>query len=448
MWTEMTAGSIKNEDLNKKLHIDDPHVPATFEYLKYTFDLLAIANAKDLTAVYDGHGNQKGYALWNGELLPYKTLNDLYEKFPPGTHIKSVFLSCYAGAVVVPAWRQVPHTLDSIQGFLKLYYPENRCALGTSSDNETGQFYGHWSEIFKKNPDLSIEKFQETLLAEPNIRSTPRSTMDYFLDDLSFALCAEAQSLSEKKAQYGAEPKKWPAEVREDLAQSLLLQHDFDKLPEIQKACADLESNPVHQARKDREQWVREYTQASSLMQKWTLDIVHSEFPELDTKDGTVEPNVEEIYAQYKKNGKDMGFPDLLEVMKMLATPKLDSTSVIPVLAHSKKLVALFNQKFREFMSVPKNSEKYKSFINPNYQKEDYPGIAIDELVLAVTSRADQSAVAQKQKESPFHVKQHVIMDSLFRGLSSLNSLKPRYESIKACENSPLRNAPFAKSPY
>ncbi|MCB0386656.1 MAG: hypothetical protein KDD43_14785, partial [Bdellovibrionales bacterium] len=155
------AGLIK---LEPGLVLETPYRAATNANLKKAIGEIRESNPIALTAVYGDHGGPQSLALWNGDYLTATALQKMYREFPEETPIRSIFLQCYAGTLIVSPERKRPPFVAGLKSFINHHYPLNRCAYANSHHDELGTYYSwgskwensNWSQLFKARPNLSL----------------------------------------------------------------------------------------------------------------------------------------------------------------------------------------------------------------------------------------------------------------------------------------------------
>ncbi|MEK7388586.1 MAG: hypothetical protein AAB036_02690 [Elusimicrobiota bacterium] len=420
--------------------------------LRLSLEELSREGPEKLTVVFGGHGGFDGSAMWGRGTLIAEEWLELQKKFLPSTSIKSVFLQCYAGSVVVPRDRKRPERVASLERFLLAHYPKNRCALAMSSDDELGQYYGYdspnwesspWSLLLKRRPELSLDGLGAALFDDDTLKITPMTTRDYFLGDLQSTVCAEAKTLSGLQSRHGRLPSHWPPAARKKAAGSLLLKMDADAMPSIERVCAQLENDPVHLASRQMLVHKERYQdEPGKLLVQSIVDLIKAEFPEFQGKSGMPPAEMEKIYETYIRLGKDTGFTSaqLYDLMRLLATPNLDWSRTLMAFSHSKKCKAILNRRFRDFMSLPGKRDFYEQFLQEKWMDEDYSGLAIAEFHDALNAHGFSLGKDRKGRHLEYRQRQRRELESLLGQLRSLESVRPLYRSIQSCQAAPLRN--------
>ncbi|MEK7388800.1 MAG: hypothetical protein AAB036_03795 [Elusimicrobiota bacterium] len=411
--------------MESRLEIDEPYGDGTYENLKATFDTLAKRNPEELTVVFGGHGNQRGVSLWSSsevEPLSWTGLNHLYGAVAPDTWIKSIFLQCYGGVTVVPLARRVPKRIGALEQFASYYYPANRCALSLSSEDELGSYYRHWDSLFNRYQDLSLRGLQERLYDDKDLHISPVATSDYFLGDVGAALCAAVKSPS---------------------GRSEILKLDAGALAEIETGCAALGEDPVYQARARQLEHTNRYdVELDRLLVRWVKETKDEKFSKTLAWWKEVQPSADELYAYHIKSGQKTDYTpaQLQDLMRILATPGHYPFTLEGVFSHSQMLKDEYNARFREFMRLPGNAEKYKDYQLDEYMKENVEGVALTRIMNEEARKSRALSSSRKELERAFRDKQRALVGSWIGRLASLQPVRARYESIRSCEARPLNN--------
>jgi predicted metal-dependent hydrolase len=195
----------KEIDVKMKPGISLPSVAATIENFQKVIQEIDQKNSDQITIVYGGHGNQMGIAFWDRAVLNERQLRETYRGINPDTIVQSIFIQCHAASMLINHYRVLPSNLEYASRFLDTYYPQNRCGLAMSMQDELGQYFekydvksdsrpSRWAEIRSQFYNPTLQNFLDYLEADSAVTPTPTLTSDYFIQDIQVILCKNKET--------------------------------------------------------------------------------------------------------------------------------------------------------------------------------------------------------------------------------------------------------------
>lgn len=175
---------------------------ASLENVTKLYRDIAAQRPSEALIVHGDHGMKHGLMLWGNQILAPETLFPLQESVPKNTVLRSVFLQCFAGAMLVDQKRTLPSTPGELKTFSEKHYPANRCGLALGRHDEMGQYNNHetiwtnspWTKHFQTAKPTSLAKMKEFLNGDSDLAPTTMTTSDYFTDDLASYFCTQFKS--------------------------------------------------------------------------------------------------------------------------------------------------------------------------------------------------------------------------------------------------------------
>jgi hypothetical protein len=154
-----------------------------------------------VTAVFGDHGGPSGVSLWGNEDLSASQIYKEKAKLPASTLVRELHLHCFGAAAMIDATAEVPAQESKVLPYFKNRYPLNRCAAAMSQNDEVGQYYswdkdweqGAWTQLLHRLPHPTLTSLKEVFNQDPELRTSPSLTSDYFLRDVAHYYCQAAK---------------------------------------------------------------------------------------------------------------------------------------------------------------------------------------------------------------------------------------------------------------
>jgi hypothetical protein len=418
--------------LMPSIKLDKPYIAATLDNLKATVAAVP-KTSNELTVIFGGHGNRYGLAVWGFKYLRAQDIGDIYRELPESVQVRSMFLQCFAGATIVPPQRILPNNLKSFETFANYYFPKNRCAAATSSDDEVGFYYssydsgldwqrGPWVKMFSSLPIVSLQTIKDYLFEDPFAEATPITTSDYFSRDLAGVLCREREAKRDFVSRFGDNPDTWSTEAA--LAASRL--NWQERTPTWQSRLDAICDSPalsdIVKLRRDQANFVStRWDNMRALDQNWTHQLLQSEYPELHKEHQEV----------LNAHGKAGTYPDL--------NTKLfrDFDILLASLPLNPKYIDYYNAKTQEYLN--QNRNLYEGFFEIAWldTSQKFAFRILDNVRNRVYGRKKDDQADRKKREK---VMQNFLRENIEFLLDApdLLTLKTRYRSIRQCEVSAI----------
>ncbi|MBK7845538.1 MAG: hypothetical protein IPJ71_17980 [Bdellovibrionales bacterium] len=374
------------------LELEKPFLAATTENLKNSLDDINRSNPISLTAVFGDHGGPQSLSLWNGDYLTAPALQKIYRDFSDQTLIRTIFLQCYAGALIVSRERKPPPFITGLLKFLDYHYPENRCAYANSHHDELGAYYSEgskwdvssWSKLFKLKNQLTLRTLKEFILTEGRVHSTPVLSSDYLVYDVVQTFCQEAELFSKLSRDYGADSGIWPDKGKRQLR--FLTFHKLD--PEIRNAAR--EGLCQSKLEVERSQILVEYEKIFGLIyqdlmvldNQWRREIIKEKYASIYNQMIEGNRQLTEIIAKYANDGNDlevMNEEDRQKIRDIQNRYQFPYQHLLLSLDHKKEFDLVLNKKAIDYFAA--NRVKYGSFISTDFLKVDHSRRVIDEVM-------------------------------------------------------------------
>lgn len=439
------SGLIK---LSPGLELDRPFRAATTENLKISLNDIHQADPLSLTAVFGDHGGPQSLSLWNGDYLTAPALQKMYRNFSSHTLIRSIFLQCYAGTLIVSSERRPPPFIAGLPRFLDYHYPENRCAYANSHHDELGAYYSEgskwdvssWSKLFKLKPQLTLRALKEFILTEGRVQSTPILSSDYLIYDVVQTFCQEAELFSKLSRDYGSDSASWPEEGKKHLR--FLIFHKLD--PTVRLSAS--EGLCRSKLEEERRQIVVEYEKIFSLIyqdlmildNQWRREIIKEKYSNIYNQ--MTEGNRErtEILSKYSNDGNDfevIGEEDRQKIREIQNRYLFPYQHLLLSLDHKKEFDPVLNKKAIDHFVA--NRSKYGSFISDDFLKVDHWRRVIDEVMSNARGAMRLKQINRKDIERRIYRERVENLGALFLQ-PEFRFIKERFERLLDCENSIL----------
>jgi hypothetical protein len=430
------------------LELEKPFLAATTENLKITLGDIRRSNPLSFTAVFGDHGGPQSLSLWNGDYLTAPALQKMYGEFPDQTLIRSIFLQCYAGTLIVSNERKPPPFILGLPKFLDYHYAENRCAYANSHHDELGAYYSEgskwdvssWSKLFKLKPQLTLKALKEFILTESRVQSTPILSSDYLIYDVVQTFCQEAELFSKLSHDYGSDSSSWPAEGKRQLR--FLTFHKLD--PTIRIAAR--EGLCQSKLEVERRQIVVEYEKIFNLIyqdlmildNQWRREIIKEKYENIYNQ--MIEGNRQrtEIIAKYANDGNDfelLNEEDRQKIRDIQNRYQFPYQHLLLSLDHKKEFDLVLNQKAIDHFAA--NRGKYSPFISDDFLKVDHWRRVIDEVMSNARGAMRSKQINRKDIERRIYRERVENLRVLFP-YPEFRFVKERFERLLDCENSVL----------
>jgi hypothetical protein len=430
------------------LELEKPFLAATTENLKITLGDIHRSNPLWFTAVFGDHGGPQSLSLWNGDYLTAPALQKMYREFSDHTLIRSIFLQCYAGTLIVSNERKPPPFILGLPKFLEYHYAENRCAYANSHHDELGAYYSEgskwdvssWSKLFKLKPQLTLKALKEFILTESRVQSTPILSSDYLIYDVVQTFCQEAELFSKLSRDYGSDSSSWPDEGKRQLR--FLTFHKLDPTIRISAREGLCQSK----LEVERRQIVVEYEKMFNLIyqdlmildNQWRREIIKEKYENIYNQ--MIEGNRQrtEIIAKYANDGNDfevMNEEDRQKVRDIQNRYHFPYQHLLLSLDHKKEFDLVLNQKAIDHFAA--NRGKYSPFISDDFLKVDHWRRVIDEVMSNARGAMRSKQISRKDIERRIYRERVENLRVLFP-YPEFRFVKERFERLLDCENSVL----------
>jgi hypothetical protein len=430
------------------LELEKPFLAATKENLKITLADIRRSNPLSFTAVFGDHGGPQSLSLWNGDYLTAPALQKMYREFSDQTLIRSIFLQCYAGTLIVSNERKPPPFILGLPKFLDYHYAENHCAYANSHHDELGAYYSEgskwdvssWSKLFKLKPQLTLKALKEFILTESRVQSTPILSSDYLIYDVVQTFCQEAELFSKLSRDYGADLSSWPDEGKRQLR--FLTFHKLD--PTIRVAAR--EGLCQSKLEVERRQIVVEYEKIFNLIyqdlmildNQWRREIIKEKYENIYNQ--MIEGNRQrtEIIAKYANDGNDfevLNEEDRQKIRDIQNRYQFPYQHLLLSLDHKKEFDLVLNKKAIDYFAA--NRGKYSPFISDDFLKVDHWRRVIDEVMSNARGAMRLKQISRKDIERRIYRERVENLRGLF-SYPEFRFVKDRFERLLDCENSVL----------
>jgi hypothetical protein len=384
-----------------------------------------------VTVVYDDHGNRDGVSTWQSSNLTAGDIRNMTSVFPESTFFRSIHMHCNSGAAMVDPDRVLPTTLPAFREFSLKHYKANVCAVGMSDADELANYFSmerwprnNWRQVFQRHPNLSLAQLKGVFRAEPDSKSTPLLTSDYFVRDLSAFLCGQQSAVALlPEADSGASGHGGDeslgaeaAELRISAAQQAALCNSASvrELEALTKTIAN-ESAVYDDAKQVRRLASREYVQ-----QKW---------PELVQAYNDAKARVRELRRAYVSDE---------------AQAEIQALRSGPIAAYDLKIdnvdgTAGFKAHFKSFgiQWVGEHAEEYPA-LHASIFKLENRRKSVPELLRESDNAADEAKVARKRVARLAEAGQRAALTAWMNSGNASSWIKELYDGLQRCEASAL----------
>ena len=420
-----------------KLEGSVTHLPADLPNFKNLIADLAEKKPTNLTFVFGGHGNQLGFTLWNLQFLTAQELSKLYSQIPSPATIKSLFLQCFGGTMVVDPNRRIPRFLSQLKRHLNYYYKKNRCALAMSSQDQLGQYYSgdgnwdtnFWMKTFDYNPLVSLRELKETAFATYQVKSTPISTSDYFVSDVIRTLCSEVNWIKNEK-------NKTEFDLKASTLNTTEWAHLIDK---ISTQCQKISAHTVFELRnKNMTFFNRTYLKSDQILVALNDLVIQNFFPDFFNNKDNLSTNPEETAERYIAEGKSYGLSKekLTQILKALSTLYPYHAVLASELKASSEIRKYYDDRFKAL--YPNFQEEIKDLININSLDNQTENTLIAKIRNLILQTNEISEANRKTQENDFSKIQREFIEPILAEVPWFSEINELYQSIKACEEMPL----------
>lgn len=180
----------------QKTMVGKSALPAKLNDVRTLHSTVTKQNPDTAVIVYGDHGDRAGLSLWREDLTAAEHFK-LQSSISSKTLLRSIYIQCFAGSLLVDQSRQIPKDGDKLLPFLETYYPPNKCGLALSRHDEMGQYNtkdgpwqnSPWTNYFTNARPPNLSDLQNFLNQDQGLAPTTVLTSDYLLDDLATFYC-------------------------------------------------------------------------------------------------------------------------------------------------------------------------------------------------------------------------------------------------------------------
>jgi len=419
--------------------------PANLQEVRKTFDSFKRNPRSKITAIYGDHGTEKGVSLWGGEDLSARDLHSLHASLPAETLVRSIHLHCHSNAAVLDHARKRPNSIEDWPKYLTENYRKNSCALASSGEDEVSDYLdfgkkwaqGTWNKLLEENTNPSLKSMRDSLVDVKALRGTVRLTSDNLTEDIFNFFCEQTGYVSGKSNRPPSEAHdKEGMKPRSEEAGPHGCFSDYEK-KELARLDAEVEKSH------------RLYLQATELLRNMGQWWIEEKYPELHKAHEVARKGAEEIL-------RDEALGKLSELEKATAK-KL-------VTERSKEIIDKYNlilaqialgdlnaegfqevslrPEFMKWLDEGKGVKESFSEVLALYKNPQFKGKGILDVLQQANEGYDKARGERKKYYRRMQGKRRIFTESLLKARANepeIAKIQEFYESIKRCENSPIR---------
>ncbi len=428
---------------------------ATLENYRNFFEKIKNPTQGPVKIYYTDHGDREiGVALYEEEHITAKERLAQHKRLSEDTTVCEIDDHCYAEAAVIDPHRKLPTSDSDWKNYLSANYRKKSCALMLSSDNEMthsmsiGKNWdqGVWYKILNKDPKPTLKSLRAKLVEEKQIKSSIKTTSDVLAEDLYNYFCpkigylplkltsqsaAHSDDLSLNSNRQNAETESC---IQEDPADEKKLKLELDVITkvhrELQSAVRVLAESYFDL--KDGAAYSKEYERVERELETLVAEMNARPIDRVNQRD----------------EGKILKKYDQLQNQKMLAERRIDYiTNFLDDSASDWIGDRLNIENFKNYLKEGENYNYFKNLNNyldkqENLSKHGYTILEEVDSILNKTQGEHKRTYRRNQGKRRAYVESFIKSEAFKKAAEmepGLNEIKEYYESIKICEETPLK---------